>query len=155
VKRLIAPARKAPIGDRFRRRAAQAITGGHMFRYLVGATVVLTFAFGVLVWLIDREDFPTLGDALWWALVTLATVGYGDIVPQSAWGRLVGSVVIIVGVTFLAVLTAIVTSYFVSAEQEKRTEEATALREAEGDGTQALLREINDRLQVLEERLGR
>jgi voltage-gated potassium channel len=85
VKRPVAPPGAARIQDRFRRRAAQAITDGRVFRYLAGATIVLTVASGVLVWIIDREDFPTLGDALWWALVTLATVGYGDIVPHSAW----------------------------------------------------------------------
>jgi voltage-gated potassium channel Kch len=155
VTRPVAPPGAARIQDRFRRRTAQAITDGRVFRYLAGATIVLTVASGVLVWIIDREDFPTLGDALWWALVTLATVGYGDIVPHSAWGRIVGSVVIVLGVTFLAVLTAVVTSYFVSAEQEKRMAEAGGLHEAEADGTQALLHEINDRLQALEKRLGR
>jgi voltage-gated potassium channel len=155
VKRPIALAREARIQDRFRRRTAQAITDGRVFRYLVGSTIVLTVASGVVVWIIDRKDFPTLGDALWWALVTLATVGYGDIVPHSAWGRVVGSAVIVMGVTFLSVLTAVVTSYFVSAEQEKRIEEARALRGDEEEATQALLHEINDRLKTLEERLGR
>ena len=155
VKRPIALAREARIQDRFRRRAAQAIADGRVFRYLVGSTIVLTVASGVLVWIIDRQDFPTLGDALWGALVTLATVGYGDIVPHGAWGRVVGSVVIVMGVTFLSVLTAVVTSYFVSAEQEKRIEEAGALRGDEDEATQALLHEIDDRLKTLEERLSR
>ena len=91
-----------------------------MFRYLAGATVVLTFVSGIAVWLIDRRDFPTLGEALWWAVQALSTVGYGEIVPHSTWGRVVGSVVIVFGVTFLALLTATVTSYFVSADQEQR-----------------------------------
>jgi voltage-gated potassium channel len=101
---------------------------------------------GVLVWLIDRRDFPTLGDALWWAIVTLATVGYGDIVPTTAWGRVVGSVVIVLGVTFLSVLTATITSSFVSAAQEER---------AAGDDTHAVLEEIRERLRAIEERLDR
>jgi voltage-gated potassium channel len=133
-----------PVQSRFRRRAERAIADRHVFRYLAGATILLSFAAGVLVRAIDREDFPTLGDAMWWALVTLATVGYGDIVPHSAWGRVVGSAVIVVGVTFLSILTATVTSYFVSADQDRRGG-------AEQD-TQALLREISDRLRALEER---
>jgi voltage-gated potassium channel len=149
------PARAAGLQNRFRRRAEQAIADRRVFRYLAGATLVLTFASGFLVWTIDREDFPTLGDALWWALVTLATVGYGDIVPHSAWGRVVGSVVIVIGVTFLAVLTAIVTSYFVSADQEQRMAEVGGPRGAEEEGTVALLHEINDRLRALEERVSR
>jgi voltage-gated potassium channel len=155
VKRPVTPAGAARLQDRFRRRAERAIVDRRVFRYLAGATIVLTCASGLLVWIIDREDFPTLGDALWWALVTLATVGYGDIVPHSAWGRIVGSVIIVVGVTFLAVLTAIVTSYFVSAEQQQRIAEGEGLRGADDERTVAMLHEINDRLRALEERLDR
>jgi voltage-gated potassium channel len=105
------------------------------------------------VWLIDRKDFPTLGDALWWALVTLATVGYGDIVPQSAWGRVVGSFVIVLGVTFLSLLTATVTSYFVEADQERRLDEATSLRGETDDDLRDELAEVRARLEAIEELL--
>ena len=49
--------------------------------------------------IIDRTDFPTFGDGVWWAVVTLGTVGYGDIAPHTGWGRVLGSVVIVAGVT--------------------------------------------------------
>ena len=62
--------------------------------------------------LIDRKDFPTFGIAVWWAIVTLGTVGYGDVVPHTAWGRVLGGVVIVCGVTFISFLVAIVTSLF-------------------------------------------
>ena len=52
------------------------------------------------------SDFPTFGTGVWWAIVTLATVGYGDVVPHTAWGRVLGAVVILIGVTFLSFLTA-------------------------------------------------
>lgn len=137
--------------DRFQRRALRAIANGHVFRYLAGATFVLSFGAGVLVWLIDRRDFHTLGDALWWALVTLATVGYGDIVPHTAWGRVVGAFVIVMGVTFLSVLTAIITSYFVSAAQEARAVEAEGLRGESAESRDAMLREILERVKALEQ----
>ncbi len=103
--------------------------------------------------IIDRQDFQTVGDGIWWAIVTLATVGYGDIVPQSTWGRVVGTVVIVVGVIFLSFLTATVTSMFVSADQDQRTaeaEEAQVAREAE---TQALLRQLLERSAAMEAKL--
>jgi voltage-gated potassium channel len=115
--------------------------------------VVLSVTSGVAVWLIDRRDFQTLGDALWWALVTLATVGYGDIVPHTAWGRVVGSVVIVLGVTFLSVLTAVITSHFVSSDQTGRMEEAEVARRADEEDTRLLVREVLDRLDELERRL--
>lgn len=53
-----------------------------------------------------------------------ATVGYGDVVPHTGWGRVIGCVVIIFGVTFITFLTAVVTSLFVEAEQEEHRQRA-------------------------------
>lgn len=117
--------------------------------------LVLSFAAGVLAWLVDRQDFPTLGDALWWALVTLATVGYGDVVPVTGWGRLIGSAVIVMGVTFLAILTATVTSYLVSADEQQRAADEHSARAAEDDETRLLLHEVLERLDTVERKLDR
>ena len=103
--------------------------------------------------IIDRTDFPTFGDGVWWAVVTLGTVGYGDIVPHTGWGRVLGSVVIVAGVTFLTFLTATVTSLFVSVDQEEligRTEERHAANEEE---TRAVLKQLVERLEAVEEKL--
>ena len=135
------------MAERFRRRAARAIARRRIFRYLASAMLVASFMAGVLAWLVDRQDFPTLGDALWWALVTLATVGYGDIVPQTGWGRVIGAAVIVMGVTFLAILTATVTSYLVSGEQHDRA--------AEEDETRLLLHDVVERLEAIEAALDR
>jgi voltage-gated potassium channel len=141
------------MAERFRGRAARAIQRKRILRYLAGAMLVLSLGAGFLVWLIDRRDFATLGDAVWWALVTVATVGYGDVVPTTAWGRVVGSVVIVMGVTFLAILTATVTSYMVSGEQDERAVEEQAARGEEIAQTAALLREVLGRLESLERKL--
>jgi voltage-gated potassium channel len=97
----------------------QAVVSRRVFPYLAVMTLALGLAAGFVVTLVDRKDFPTFGIAVWWAIVTLATVGYGDVVPHTTWGRVVGSAVIILGVTFIAFLTATITSYFVTAEEEK------------------------------------
>jgi voltage-gated potassium channel len=140
---------------RFQERAQRAIANGHVFRYLAGATVVLSVGAGVLVWLIDRRDFHTLGDGLWWALVTLATVGYGDIVPHTEWGRVVGAAVIVVGVTFLSVLTATITTYFVSADQDARAADAGESADDVDRVLQQILERVTAIEQALRERPGR
>ena len=109
---------------RIRRRSGKAVASRRVFAYLAGATAVIGISAGILVTIIDHKDFATVGDGIWWAIVTLGTVGYGDIVPSTGWGRVVGSVVIVVGVTFISFLTATVTSMFVSADQDERTADA-------------------------------
>lgn len=97
----------------------RAVASRRVFPYLALMTVALGLAAGFVVTLVDRKDFPTFGTGVWWAIVTLGTVGYGDVVPHTAWGRVLGGGVIVIGVTFIAFLTATVTSYFVAAEDEE------------------------------------
>jgi voltage-gated potassium channel len=130
-----------------------AITSRRAFQYLTLATAVLAALVGVLMTVVDHRDFPTVGDGLWWAVQTLSTVGYGDIVPTSGWGRLLGSVVIVLGVTFLAFLTASVTSTFIAAEQDRRAEEGRRGDGAGDDALEAALGRIEERLAVIEARL--
>lgn len=103
--------------------------------------------------LIDHKDFPDYGTAVWWAIVTLATVGYGDVVPHTGWGRLVGSVVIVIGVTLLSFLIAIVTSYFVSVQEDEKAARERAQRDRELADDRELLQRIEQRLTSIEARL--
>lgn len=58
------------------------------------------------------ESFGTIPAAMWWAIVSLTTVGYGDVVPTTAWGKILGSVVIIAGIAFVALPTSILAASF-------------------------------------------
>jgi voltage-gated potassium channel len=138
--------RRRPKPFNWRERMRRAVASRRVFPYLAFMTVALGLVAGFVVTLVDRKDFPTFGTGVWWAIVTLGTVGYGDVVPHTAWGRVLGSLVIVIGVTFLAFLTATVTSYFVAAEEE---EADAAEREALG----ARLAEAGDSLRRIEERL--
>jgi voltage-gated potassium channel len=84
-------------------------------------TYGLAVTFVVLAFVIrfaDRHDFSSFGSAVWWALQTVTTVGYGDIVPTTAVGQTVGGIVMVLGVSFIAFLTAGVTSTVISRAQK-------------------------------------
>jgi len=59
-----------------------------------------------------NPGFKTFGDALWWAIVTLTTVGYGDIVPTSTAGRVDGVMIMVAGVAILGLLAGSLASFF-------------------------------------------
>jgi voltage-gated potassium channel len=141
---------RGAVRSRLARRAGIAVQKRRVFVYLVSVTAVIAVLTGLIAHVIDRKDFPTFGIGIWWSIVTLGTVGYGDVVPHTAWGRVLGGVVIVFGVTFISFLVAIVTSLFVEAN---RADDKDA-RDAQHEETQVLLREIAARLRAVEARLG-
>ena len=136
-------------------RTQRAVANRRVFPYLAVTTLLIGLLAGFVVTLVDRQDFPTFGDGVWWAIVTLGTVGYGDIVPHTAWGRVVGSVVIVFGVTFIAFLTAIVTSAFVSAAEQQARALEEEREEASEEETRKLLRSLQAQLDAIEAKLDR
>ena len=107
----------------------------------------MTFAGGTIAWLLDRKDFATLGDGLWWALQSVTTVGYGDIVPSRGTGRVIGAFVMVSGIAFLTVITAAVTAALIEAARRRRPLDGDADRAPE------LLQEVSSRLSAIEARL--
>jgi voltage-gated potassium channel len=132
----------------------RAVVNRRIFPYLVLMTAALAVLSGFLVTVIDRRDFPDFGTGIWWAIVTLATVGYGDVVPHTGWGRFVASCVIVIGVTFLTFLIAIVTSYFVSAAEREKPAKQVGAAGPDLTEVQDALGEIKERLAAIEQKLG-
>jgi voltage-gated potassium channel len=73
------------------------------------------------------RNFPNIGRGLWWAVQTVTTVGYGDVVPRNTAGKLVATLVMVVGIGFLTVMTAAITSTFVEATRRRMVGDQTAL----------------------------
>jgi voltage-gated potassium channel Kch len=113
---------------------------------IVAATAVVVVASGLLITVLDHEEYPNLGVGLWWALQTVTTVGYGDVAPARPSGRLVGAVVMLQGVAFVAIVTAAITSTFVA----RATREVEAART---EGGQTDLELIEKRFDELERKL--
>jgi voltage-gated potassium channel len=94
---------------------------------LVSAAVLVLV--GALAVLDAERDAPgaiivTFGDALWWSVTTVTTVGYGDLYPVSAQGRLVATMLMIVGISVIGVVTATVAAWFVDLAERGRKENA-------------------------------
>ena len=87
---------------------------------IVTATVVSVVLGGVLIWVLAPEDFPDPGPGLWWALQTVTTVGYGDVVPTDGVGRVIGAVFMLEAIAFIAIVTAAITSSFVERARHER-----------------------------------
>jgi len=81
---------------------------------IVLVTASMVVGAGVLIRIVDSDEFPTIGLGLWWALQTVTTVGYGDVAPAQVSGRIVGAVVMLQGIALLAIVTAVITSTFVA-----------------------------------------
>jgi voltage-gated potassium channel len=104
-------------------------------------TIVFAVVGGVLAWALDREDFSTLGDGLWWSLQTVTTVGYGDVVPHNTEGRILGGLIMLIGIAFIAVVTAAVTAALIETARRQLVRSGT---------TEARLDEIAGRLAAIE-----
>ena len=102
------------------------------------ASLVVTFAAGVLMTVVDREHYPSIGSGLWWAIQTTTTVGYGDNVPTTFGGRSIAAVVMLFGIGILTVITAAITSTFVARSRlEQKSSEPKVRRRTTSVGSTA------------------
>ncbi len=124
-----------------------------LFRVLIAAAGTL-FLGAWLVLLFEKNakgsNIHSYLDALWWAIVTVTTVGYGDRFPVSPGGRAVAVVLMLVGIGLIGVLTATVASVFIKEHSDENKDE---LRKGHADLGQQLA-VISDRLADIERRLG-
>lgn len=109
------------------RGVAQAFRDNQLLLWLaMGVVFVAVTLGGLSLYLAEGRSNPevrTLWDGLWWALVTLTTVGYGDLVPQSAQGRLIGAGLMLAGLFTIALFAGIVSSTMLNRVLSLRTEQ--------------------------------
>src|SRR6476469_6005411 len=94
---------------------------------IVTATAVAVVGGGVLMRVLDHGEYSTVWVGMWWALQTVTTVGYGDVTPENASGRIIAAFVMLEGIAFLTIVIAAITSTFVRrASEEGQTAEAVS-----------------------------
>ena len=92
---------------------------------------------------------------MWWALQTVTTVGYGDVVPATTAGRAVASLLLLGGLALISVVTAIITSAFVSRAQRQRVEAGKDPALEQLAALDKRLAALDDRFVQVDERLER
>lgn len=123
-------------------------------RVIVVATAAATLVGAIVVRLFDTSDaFDSFDDSLWYSLQTVTTVGYGDVVPTTVFGRVVGAAVMLFGIAFTAVVTASITSTFVEAARRRGGTQEHADAENAAAALHARLDDLVERLDRIESRL--
>lgn len=115
------------------------------FVLLLAGAVVLAAAVAALVAEDGSEgSIDSIGDALWWAVTTVTTVGYGDTYPVTAAGRGIGVLLMLSGITLFGVVTANLAAFFVESDHQADAPGPTA------PATQQQIAELNERLDRIE-----
>lgn len=121
---------------------------GSLISIVVGVVVVGAFLEWRVEYAAPGANITTLGTALWWAIVTTTTVGYGDTYPVTTAGRLIGSVIMVVGIGLIGTVSATVAAWFVSHKQKLRDDAskvaADQAKAADGPDTVALAKTLTE-----------
>src|SRR5262249_50382785 len=137
---------------RFLRAPPSVRAGAGVF---VTATVIVVVGGGLLMRLLDHDEYSNIWVGMWWALQTVTTVGYGDVTPKHTSGRIVASFVMLEGIAFLTIIIAAITSTFVARATEEREKAEEAEGETEEKRIEARLDDLSVRLDRLETLLTR
>jgi len=115
------------------------------FHYVALTTVVVVGLGAIGIFAVEHgenKSITSIGDAFWWAIVTTTTVGYGDVSPVTTEGRLIAIALMVLGIGFIGVFTATITSFFLdpgrAPEQTSQVEDRLARIEEKLD---ALMRQ--------------
>jgi voltage-gated potassium channel len=95
------------------------------FIYSLGSATIITIIGSFAIYFFEKDTNTTIksyGDAFWWSIVTVTTVGYGDISPTTTAGRIIAAVLMLSGIGFLSMLTSTVSTYFIMKTNEKKKE---------------------------------
>jgi hypothetical protein len=154
---LVRPGEKMSFVERRIRRIlnARSVTFGLALTF-----VGLSLVGGIVIRFVDHGNFPSVGLGIWWALQTVTTVGYGDVVPTTLAGRVIGGLVMAIGIAFISFVTAGVTSALVQRAagvaheadlaNQRQTEQRIV---SELDRANQALAELGHRLDAIDSKL--
>jgi voltage-gated potassium channel len=86
---------------------------------IAAATLFVTVVCGIVIRVVDPTNFGNVWVGMWWAVQTVTTVGYGDIVPTDVAGRVIAALLMLAGIGVLSVVTAVVTAAFIETARRR------------------------------------
>jgi len=143
--------RRTPLGRARNRFVTDPSSTRNAIFLIVAVDLGIVLIGGTIIWFFDRAEYEHLTEAFWYTLQTITTVGYGDVTPTEPVGRFVGAAVMLLGIAFLSILTATITSSFIDARQAARRAEEVGEDRTDRARLDARLDAMNDRFDRLEE----
>ena len=122
---------------------------------IVAATATVVVGGGILMRLLDHEEYSNVWVGMWWALQTVTTVGYGDVTPNRTAGRIVAAFVMLEGIAFLTIIIAAITSTFVARAEAEHDAAGAAKDEQAEERVEAAFADLRPRLDRVEAMLSR
>ena len=113
---------------------------------IIVVALLLVLVAGLLVRIVEPETFDTIGLAYWWAVTTVTTVGYGDVVPESPGGRAVAAMLMLTGLALIPTLTSVIVSTLLYKTRRSEQDRIEELERAQA----TVLARIEEQLQRIE-----
>jgi voltage-gated potassium channel Kch len=113
---------------------------------IIVVAIVLVLVAGLLARIVEPETFHSIGLAYWWAVTTVTTVGYGDVVPESPGGRVVAAMLMLTGLALIPTLTSVIVSTLIGKTRRSEQERIEQLEKEQA----VVLARIEERLERIE-----
>jgi len=120
--------------------------------FVVGIVLV---SGAILFYIIEEAvnpDINSFTDSLWYLVVSITTVGYGDITPVTKVGRFIATLIIVIGIGFVSFFTAIITSRFVKGDADEKQLEIDSLNQKIEDMQLEMKKEMNELKKLIKEK---